>query len=148
MHASCLSDEVVLRIVRSYEVGIGGMDPAELSFQGCLLYPGSPGSGWQQYPRFTSMDTLHTRLCAHSSTISLLTRLRSIHVDSEFVSIASAHYALPVLANERCGSWYVSPDLKSGSTYFKSTDGHRGQWAFSLKRSNLKVLEVVGKSGG
>ena len=32
--------------------------------------------------------------------------------------------------------------------YFKSTDGHTGQWAFSLRRLNLQLIDIVGKHGG
>lgn len=35
-----------------------------------------------------------------------------------------------------------------GSAYFKSTDGHAGEWNFSLRRLNLQVLEAVGVYGG
>ena len=53
-----------------------------------------------------------------------------------------------MIANERCGSWYVEPRLKKGSAYFKSTDGHWGQWGFSLRRLNLEVLKLAGGGGG
>lgn len=53
---------------------------------------------------------------------------------------------LPVIANERCGSWYVHGLLSSeeshSSSYFKSTDGHVGTYNFSLKRLNLNVVNV------
>lgn len=42
----------------------------------------------------------------------------------------------------------MPPDLKAGSAYFKSTDGHFGQWSFNLRRLNLQVLEIVGREGG
>ena len=57
-------------------------------------------------------------------------------------------YKLPCIANERCGSWYIPPQLKAGSAYFKSTDGHHGQWGFSTRRLNLHILEVIGEKGG
>lgn len=110
-------------------------------------------------------------------------RLLSILSDSVFTETVSKTFALPLVANERCGSWYINPsppvaeDLlpvgsawvsspasgsssasgssptsvpsgKVGSAYFKSTDGHHGQWAFSTRRLNLGVLEVVGRYGG
>lgn len=84
----------------------------------------------------------------HKSTLSIPNRLRSIQKDAEFVREVAAAYQLPVIANERCGSWYVPPDIKAGSAYFKSTDGHTGQWSFSLRRLNLQVLGIVGQSGG
>ncbi|KXJ93005.1 initiator tRNA phosphoribosyl transferase-domain-containing protein [Microdochium bolleyi] len=54
----------------------------------------------------------------------------------------------PLIANERCGSWYIPPRLKRGSAYFKSTDGHHGIWAFSTRRLNLHLLRLVGVNDG
>jgi tRNA A64-2'-O-ribosylphosphate transferase len=75
-------------------------------------------------------------------------RLSSIAADSAFATAVSRAYALPLVANERCGSWYIPPPAKHGSVYFKSTDGHAGEWAFSLRRLNLQVLDVVREKGG
>ncbi|RMD41494.1 hypothetical protein DV735_g3652, partial [Chaetothyriales sp. CBS 134920] len=75
------------------------------------------------------------------ATLSIGNRLASIQADSRFVEAVAAHYGgLPLIANERCGSWYIPPWHKAGSVYFKSTDGHHGQWAFSLRRLNLSLL--------
>jgi tRNA A64-2'-O-ribosylphosphate transferase len=82
------------------------------------------------------------------STLSIPNRLRSILTDADFVQEVAAEYMLPLIANERCGSWYIHPDKKAGSAYFKSTDGHAGQWSFSLRRLNLQLLDIVGHSGG
>ncbi|KAK4622866.1 tRNA A64-2'-O-ribosylphosphate transferase [Fulvia fulva] len=82
------------------------------------------------------------------SNLSIKNRLKSIKQDSDFVSKVASAYGLPLVANERCGSWYIRPDLKAGSAYFKSTDGHFGQWGFSLRRLNLQVLDVVHDHGG
>lgn len=82
------------------------------------------------------------------STLSPHNRLRSIQQDSHFVQSLASRYGLPLVANERCGSWYIPPKKKSGSVYFKSTDGHFGQWAFSSRRLNLQILEVIGAAGG
>ncbi|KAL8641085.1 MAG: hypothetical protein Q9228_002071 [Teloschistes exilis] len=83
-----------------------------------------------------------------SSTLSITNRLSSIHHDSVFVQQVANHYNLPVIANERCGSWYILPELKVGSAYFKSTDGHMGEWGFSSRRLNLQVLDIAGRHGG
>ncbi|KAJ5833491.1 hypothetical protein N7474_001802 [Penicillium riverlandense] len=58
------------------------------------------------------------------SALSVSNRLQSIETDAAFVQEVADHYALPLVANERCGSWYIPPAAKSGSAYFKSTDGH------------------------
>lgn len=54
----------------------------------------------------------------------------------------------PLVANERCGSWYVRPSEKGASAYFKSTDGHDNAWKFSTRRLNLQLLEVIGRCDG
>ena len=87
------------------------------------------------------------------ATLSIPNRLRSILQDAEFVQHVVTEQSpegskLPLIANERCGSWYIPPNHKAGSAYFKSTDGHFGQWDFSLRRLNLQVLSIVGKCGG
>ena len=109
------------------------------------------------------------------SNLSITNRLHSIHADATFVSsVAKAFHPLPLIANERCGSWYI-PSIsgsvsaskarehpasatttttpsdscrKAGSAYFKSTDGHHGEWSFSLRRLNLQILDLVGEGGG
>ncbi|KAL8761959.1 MAG: hypothetical protein Q9184_001973 [Pyrenodesmia sp. 2 TL-2023] len=82
------------------------------------------------------------------SSLSISNRLSSINHDALFVRQVAEHYNLPVIANERCGSWYIPPEIKAGSAYFKSTDGHQGQWSFSTRRLNLQVLDILGKHGG
>ncbi|CZT21414.1 related to tRNA a64-2'-o-ribosylphosphate transferase [Ramularia collo-cygni] len=82
------------------------------------------------------------------SNLTIKNRLNSIKRDSVFVTDVADFYQLPLIANERCGSWYIPPHRKVGSAYFKSTDGHFGQWMFSLRRLNFQVLDVVGEHGG
>lgn len=82
------------------------------------------------------------------STLSIPNRLRSIKQDASFVSEVASAYQLPLIANERCGSWYIPPEQKRQSAYFKSTDGHMAQWSFSLRRLNLQVLETIGELDG
>ena len=82
------------------------------------------------------------------ATLSTYNRLRSIQHDSIFVQAVASRHNLPLIANERCGSWYIPPGKKAGSAYFKSTDGHFGKWGFSLRRLNLQMLEVIGLAGG
>ncbi|KAF3901768.1 hypothetical protein AA313_de0203362 [Arthrobotrys entomopaga] len=83
-----------------------------------------------------------------SDRLSISNRLHSINEDSNFVQSVAEELNLPLVANERCGSWYVPPEKKAGSCYFKSTDGHFGCWSFSLRRLNLNLLEIIGKHKG
>ncbi|KAF2093944.1 initiator tRNA phosphoribosyl transferase [Rhizodiscina lignyota] len=82
------------------------------------------------------------------STLSIPNRLRSIQADASFVQEVAGAYGLPLIANERCGSWYIPPERRRERVYFKSTDGHAGTWAFSLRRLNLQLLEVIAEAGG
>ncbi|KAI1096779.1 initiator tRNA phosphoribosyl transferase [Rostrohypoxylon terebratum] len=82
------------------------------------------------------------------SNLSITNRLRSIREDADFVSEAAAAFSRPLIANERCGSWYIPPEKKAGSAYFKSTDGHTGQWQFSTRRLNLQLLSIIGCNDG
>ncbi|KAF2715179.1 hypothetical protein K504DRAFT_421695 [Pleomassaria siparia CBS 279.74] len=82
------------------------------------------------------------------SALSIHNRLSSITSDSIFVNTVSTAYDLPLVANERCGGWYIPPEKKTESCYFKSTDGHMNEWSFNLRRLNLQLLDVVGTNGG
>ncbi|KAF9975397.1 hypothetical protein BGZ73_000961 [Actinomortierella ambigua] len=81
---------------------------------------------------------------------SIYNRLRSIEADAEFVSeIADMFPQFPVIANERCGSWYVHPSkLHKPGVYFKSTDGHTGKWDFNLRRYNPHLVSAILQYGG
>ncbi|KAI7782050.1 hypothetical protein LA080_013858 [Diaporthe eres] len=105
------------------------------------------------------------------SNLSITNRLRSIQKDADFVEEVAAAVAggrgpgdgdgdgggdedgarkqrRPLVANERCGSWYIRPSKKGASAYFKSTDGHTGQWKFSTRRLNLHLLPVIERCDG
>eukprot|EP01119_Soliformovum_irregulare_P013629 TRINITY_DN3653_c0_g1_i2.p1 TRINITY_DN3653_c0_g1~~TRINITY_DN3653_c0_g1_i2.p1 ORF type:complete len:523 (-),score=112.59 TRINITY_DN3653_c0_g1_i2:22-1458(-) len=79
---------------------------------------------------------------------NLFYRLRSIIGDSEAIEEKLSVYPSEwkILANLRCGLWYRS--AFDGTCYFKSTDGHVGQWQFSLSRTNLHIVKDVAKSSG
>jgi tRNA A64-2'-O-ribosylphosphate transferase len=81
-------------------------------------------------------------------TLSIQNRLQSILEDAAFVQRVSAAYGRPLIANERCGSWYIDPTYKDGNAYFKSTDGHTGVWSFSMRRLNTHLLETIGNHDG
>jgi tRNA A64-2'-O-ribosylphosphate transferase len=82
------------------------------------------------------------------STLTISNRLQSITDDAKFVCAVAEFYNLPLVANERCGSWYISPERKAAGAYFKSTDGHAGQWSMSLRRLNIQVLDLVHRKDG
>lgn len=82
------------------------------------------------------------------STFSIRNRLASIYQDADFAHKISTVYCRPLIANERCGSWYVPPQRKCGSVYFKSTDGHNGVWQFSSRRLNLHLLKIIATHDG
>lgn len=82
------------------------------------------------------------------SNLSITNRLASIKDDAAFVADVADSFRRPLIANERCGSWYIPPDSKAGSAYFKSTDGHTGQWKFSTRRLNLHLLAVISENDG
>ena len=96
--------------------------------------------------------SLHPSLNAVLKTLkrrenSLYNCLSSVASDAQFVrDIASLYPALPVCANLRCGLWYTpSPD---DTCYFKSTDGHYGNWSFSVIRLNWHIALLAAQKGG
>ena len=101
-----------------------------------LLFPSTPNS------LSSALSSLHR------SSSSCSNRLASIAHDSTFVADLRRLFSLPLIANERCGSWYIPASIKTASAYFKSTDGHTGQWAFSCRRLNLHLLDHIGKHNG
>ena len=71
----------------------------------------------------------------------------SVLSDIAFVREISLLYShLPLLANLRCGLWYA-PEHDS-TCYFKSTDGHYGNWGFSCTRLNLHTAGLAAERGG
>jgi tRNA A64-2'-O-ribosylphosphate transferase len=78
---------------------------------------------------------------------SLYNCLLSILDDSRFVNEIRVLYSgLPVFVNLRCGLWYSAAGHET--CYFKSTDGHFGNWSFSLVRLNLHVAQACSQRGG
>jgi tRNA A64-2'-O-ribosylphosphate transferase len=83
---------------------------------------------------------------------NLNNRQLSIYMDSLFVKQCirvlrdQGNQSVAVLANERCGRWYVQPQLLEDTVYFKSTDGHYGAWDFNLRRLNLQLLDWINRS--
>lgn len=109
-------------------------------------------------PTTTTADLIFSEQAGHNfstilselrrSTLSIHHRLRSITADALFVKQIGEACQKPLVANERCGSWYIEPEAKAGSAYFKSTDGHTGVWNFSLRRLNFHLLDIIGQEDG
>lgn len=79
--------------------------------------------------------------------IGLYNCINSVIEDVSFVKeIANIYPSLSLLANLRCGLWYA-PN-RAGTCYFKSTDGHYGNWGFSNTRLNLHVAHLAAQQGG
>ncbi|KAK1718812.1 initiator tRNA phosphoribosyl transferase [Colletotrichum acutatum] len=100
------------------------------------------------FPTTANHNFSHILTDLKRSNLSIANRLRSITQDADFVQDAAAGFDRPLVANERCGSWYIRPADKRASAYFKSTDGHTNAWKFSTRRLNLHLLELVGKHDG
>ncbi|OEL16171.1 hypothetical protein BAE44_0022810 [Dichanthelium oligosanthes] len=76
---------------------------------------------------------------------TLYNALRSVAEDAAFVAeVAALWPALPLVANLRCGLWYAPPRAFAATCYFKSTDGHAGNWSFSTARLNLHLALLTG----
>jgi tRNA A64-2'-O-ribosylphosphate transferase len=76
---------------------------------------------------------------------TLYNALRSVADDAAFVAeVAALWPALPLVANLRCGLWYAPPRAFVATCYFKSTDGHAGNWSFSTARLNLHLALLAG----
>lgn len=60
--------------------------------------------------------------------------------------ICRLYPGLNAYANLRCGVWYL--ERPTHTCVFKSTDGHSGNWSFSLTRLNLAVAEDAAARGG
>jgi tRNA A64-2'-O-ribosylphosphate transferase len=101
------------------------------------------------FPHLSNNPNLSSTLSSlKRSALSIRNRLTSIISDSEFVDSVAKAYELPLVANERCGSWYIPVDKKVEGVYFKSTDGHMGEWGFSMRRLNFQLLDIVQKYRG
>ncbi|KAH9834126.1 tRNA A64-2'-O-ribosylphosphate transferase [Rhodofomes roseus] len=83
-------------------------------------------------------------------SLDIYNRLHSTAEDIEFVRTVRLTYQhLPILPNQRCGLWYVDPQMaRQEPAYFKSTDGHFGNWSFNLRRPNLHLLSMIVSQGG
>ena len=113
-----------------------------------------------QTQHMNAVDAHHTVLFPHqhNSVGRVLRQLKkedsslfncacSVSNDASFVEEVSKLYPhLPVVANLRCGLWYVRQG--DPTCYFKSTDGHNGNWSFSTTRLNLHVAELAAAKGG
>lgn len=101
-----------------------------------------------QYNRTAYVPSVNQVLRAlKRKEVGLYNCICSVLSDVAFVKEISLLYSsLPLLANLRCGLWYAP---KHHSTcYFKSTDGHYGNWGFSCTRLNLHTARLAAEKGG
>ncbi|CCM05216.1 uncharacterized protein FIBRA_07426 [Fibroporia radiculosa] len=110
----------------------------------------SAGTG-PQGPQREHADALsHIR----KESMDTYNRIHSIAEDVNFVSEIHAAYSdLPVLRELSLTQISVavlgtSTQNEQEPAYFKSTDGHFGNWSFNLRRPNLHLLSVVVAEGG
>ncbi|KAF8491620.1 initiator tRNA phosphoribosyl transferase [Russula emetica] len=84
-------------------------------------------------------------------SLDIYNRLHSIKADVTFVNeVRAAYPSFPFIPNLRCGAWYTDPAIAhpSAHAYFKSTDGHHGNWSFNLRRPNIHLLSIAASNGG
>ena len=79
-------------------------------------------------------NSLFNCVCSVSRDVTFIDELSALHPD------------LPLAANLRCGLWYVRNAERT--CYFKSTDGHNGNWSFSTTRLNIDLAETAANHGG
>lgn len=123
------------------------MEVVEFSHQHCKAHePGSMEANFDEFKEALKFHKVDQQIRKDSRSVK--NRIQSILSDAQFVLEVHRRYRFPVLCNERAGRWYVPETIRSGSVYFKSTDGHTNQWGFSTRRLNLNVFDVVASNGG
>ena len=97
------------------------------------------------FPTFNSVNRVLRQL--KKEECSLFNCACSVSSDAVFIDeVSQLHPALPVIANLRCGLWYTRDPQQT--CYFKSTDGHNGNWSFSTTRLNMHVAEAAASKNG
>lgn len=97
------------------------------------------------FPTLVSVNRVLRQLKKEES--SLFNCVCSVFSDATFIDeVSSLHSDLPTVANLRCGLWYVRDP--QATCYFKSTDGHNGNWSFSTTRLNIHLAESAANHSG
>ena len=97
------------------------------------------------FPNLNSVNRVLRQLKKEES--SLFNCVCSVSSDAAFTDeVSRLHPGLPIAANLRCGLWYVRDPQTT--CYFKSTDGHNGNWSFSTTRLNIHLAESAANHGG
>lgn len=97
------------------------------------------------FPRLNSVNRVLRELKKEEN--SLFNCVCSVSSDAAFIEeLSSLHPGIPIEANLRCGLWYVRD--RQQTCYFKSTDGHNGNWSFSKTRLNIHLAETAANHGG
>ena len=124
----------------SHRVGVGKIVQSLLG--GLMLASGDHCSRTSYVPSVNQVLRALKR-----KEVGLYNCICSVLSDVAFVKeIHLLYNSLPLVANLRCGLWYAP---KHDSTcYFKSTDGHYGNWGFSCTRLNLHIARLAANKGG
>lgn len=97
------------------------------------------------FPNLNSVNRVLRQLKKEES--SLFNCVCSVSSDAAFIDeISRLHPGLPIAANLRCGLWHVRDPQTT--CYFKSTDGHNGNWSFSTTRLNVHLAESAANRRG
>ncbi len=97
------------------------------------------------FPTLNSVNRVLRQLKKEDS--SLFNCVCSVSSDATFIDeVSGLHAGIPIVANLRCGLWYVRDPQTT--CYFKSTDGHNGNWSFSTTRLNINLAECAANHGG
>lgn len=126
-------------------------DPINTDINSSITLPGGLSLVCSHQPSFTKI-LRDVKRQEHS----LFNAIASIVHDALFVEqVIGSLPEYPAFANLRCGLWYLpqhhhhSPSTNLRDTcYFKSTDGHTGNWGFSTTRLNINVLKSAIQHGG
>ena len=97
------------------------------------------------FPTINSVNRVLRQL--KKEECSLFNCACSVSSDAVFIDeVSQLHSGLPVIANLRCGLWYTRNPQQT--CYFKSTDGHNGNWSFSTTRLNMHIAETAASKNG
>ncbi|CAG8661712.1 7719_t:CDS:2 [Acaulospora colombiana] len=95
-------------------------------------------------------DTPSVLKSIRGEATDIYNRIQSIHEDSQFVTMIADQFPKYPMFGKILSYSVVQRLLEDRPehVYFKSTDGHFGQWSFNLRRANLHLLPLICEHGG